>query len=216
MKTFGERLLNRRNELGLSQDELARKTGVSRVTISKIELGDSQDTRSTNLFKIAEALQCSPRWLLDGTQEGETMAARDNVGNPHPNNFSCRYPKISWISAGAWNVGDLPAYPEEWISTDVNAGEHGFWLDVKGDSMTSAGEFSILEGMEVLVAPGRDLHPGSYVVARLRDSGEATLKQYVIDAGQRFLKPLNPRYPLIPINGNCEVIGIVVEMRMKL
>lgn len=216
MKTFGERLYSRRNELGMSQDELARKTGVSRVTISKIELGDSQDTRSANLFRIAEALRCSPRWLLDGTQDSEKPSGLANVENPHPNLPTYRYPKISWVCAGLWNGCDSPDFPDEWISTDVNAGENGFWLDVKGDSMTSAGEFSILEGMEVLVAPEKEPRSGSYVVARLRDSGEATLKQYVEDAGSRFLKPLNPRYPLIPMHGNCEVIGVVVEMRMKL
>ncbi|EDY1761030.1 helix-turn-helix domain-containing protein [Salmonella enterica] len=215
-RTFGERLLARRNELGLSQDDLAKKTGVSRVTISKIELGDSQDTRSSNLFRIAEALKCSPRWLLDGTEE-ESAVVDKNVTNPkinHPTSY--RYPKLTWVSAGPWNCEDYPCYPDDWIGSDVNAGENGFWLDVRGDSMTSPGDFSIFEGMEILVSPEQEVHPGKYVVARLRDSGEATLKQYVEDAGQRFLKPLNPRYPMIPINGNCEIVGVVVEMRMKI
>ncbi|EQB1035183.1 helix-turn-helix transcriptional regulator, partial [Escherichia coli] len=39
--SFGGRLLMRRVQLGMSQDDLAKLTGVSRVTISKIELGDS-------------------------------------------------------------------------------------------------------------------------------------------------------------------------------
>ncbi|ECM3181870.1 helix-turn-helix domain-containing protein [Salmonella enterica subsp. enterica serovar Newport] len=214
--SFGERLLARRTELGMSQDDLAKKTGVSRVTISKIELGDSQDTRSSNLFRISEALQCSPRWLLDGT-ENDTPAIDRNVTKPklsHPANY--RYPKLTWISAGAWNGEDYVPYPEEWIGSDINAGENGFWLEVRGDSMTSQGDFSIFEGMDILVNPSKEAHSGKFVVARLKNSGEATLKQYIEDAGQRFLKPLNPRYPLIPINGNCEIVGVVVEMRMKI
>ncbi|HEY3984981.1 LexA family transcriptional regulator [Cedecea sp.] len=214
--SFGERLLARRTELGLSQDELAKKTGVSRVTISKIELGGSQDTRSSNLFKIAEALKCSPRWLLDGTKD-KGFEVDKNVTNPkanRPPNY--RYPKLTWVSAGPWNCEDYPAYPEDWIGSDVYAGEHGFWLDVRGDSMTSPGDFSIFEGMEILVSPDQEVYPGKFVVARLKGSGEATLKQYVEDAGQRFLKPLNPRYPMISINGNCEIVGVVVEMRMKI
>ena len=215
MSTFGERLYQRRIELGLSQDELAKRTGVSRVTISKIELGDSQDTRSSNLFRIAEALKCSPKWLLDGTEDKEIIPDC-NVQNPKPNDQAYSYPKLSWVSAGIWNgVSECP-YPEEWIKTDVDAGDGGFWLEVKGDSMTSPGDFSIFEGMEVLISPEKEIHSGKFVVARLKDSGEATLKQYIEDAGSCFLKPLNPRYPLIPINGNCEIVGVVVEMRMKI
>lgn len=214
--SFGERLLARRTELGLSQDDLAKKTGVSRVTISKIELGGSQDTRSSNLFKIAEALKCSPRWLLDGS-EGKEFEVDKNVTNPKANHpASYRYPKLTWVSAGPWNSEDNPAFPEDWIGSDIYAGENGFWLDVRGDSMTSSGDFSIFEGMEILVSPDQEVHPGKFVIARLKESGEATLKQYVEDAGQRFLKPLNPRYPMIPINENCEIVGVVVEMRMKI
>ncbi|MEH2755235.1 LexA family transcriptional repressor, partial [Klebsiella pneumoniae] len=30
----------------------------------------------------------------------------------------------------------------------------------------------------------------------------------------RFLKPLNPQYPIIPINGNCRIIGVVVDAKI--
>ncbi|EID1840837.1 helix-turn-helix domain-containing protein [Escherichia coli] len=215
--SFGGRLLMRRVQLGMSQDDLAKLTGVSRVTISKIELRDSQDTRSSNLFRIADALKCSPKWLLDGSAPSPTDSIQ-NVRNPKPvspNRY--RYPKLTWVSAGPWNCEDYIAYPEEWIGSDIYAGDHGFWLEVKGDSMTSQnGEFSIFEGMNILVNPDKEVFSGKYVVARLKNSGEATLKQYIEDAGQCFLKPLNPRYPLIPINGDCEIIGVVVEMRMQI
>nr|WP_247718979.1 S24 family peptidase [Morganella morganii] len=215
MSTFGERLFERRSELGMSQDELARKTGVSRVAISKIELGDSQDTRSTNLFKIAEALQCDPRWLLNG--DGAPPASFDkNVENKRPEMpVRYSYPKLSWISAGQWNGCAASIEPEEWIGTDIYAGEEGYWLDVKGDSMTSHGDFSIFEGMQVLVSKVEDVRPGKYVIARINGSDESTLKQYVIDGGQIFLKPLNPRYPLTPFTSNCTIDGVVVELRMK-
>lgn len=217
MSTFGKRLLSRRTELGMSQDDLAKLTGVSRVTISKIELGDSQDTRSANLFKIASALKCSPRWLLDGSEPvSEEPTDEPNVLNPRSNDpAKYTYPKLNWISAGSWNGCETTIAPDEWISTNIYAGENGYWLDVKGDSMTSAGDFSIFEGMQVLVSPIEEARSGKFVVARINGSDESTLKQYVEDGGQIFLKPLNPRYPLIPFTRDCVIEGVVMEIRMK-
>lgn len=48
----------RREELDMTQQELAYKSGVSRTTISKIETGVLKDIRSTTLLKIALALEC--------------------------------------------------------------------------------------------------------------------------------------------------------------
>lgn len=212
MSTFGRRILERRTHLGLSQDELANKTGVSRVAISKLELGESQDTRSTNLFKIADALKCSPYWLLTG--KGDPLNG-DNIHHQRANEASYSYPKLDWVNAGMWNDSAHGTYPDEWIDTSVYAGESGFWLDVKGDSMTSPSGLSIYEGMQVLVSPQERLSSGKFVVARINGSNEATLKKYVEDGGSAYLMPLNPQYPTLPFTKDCSIEGVVVEIRMK-
>ncbi|MBO0170541.1 LexA family transcriptional repressor, partial [Vibrio parahaemolyticus] len=72
------------------------------------------------------------------------------------------------------------------------------------------------EGTLVLVDTEKEIENGSLVVAKLVDVNEATFKKVVIDAGQKFLKPLNSSYPQLPINGNCKIIGVVVDAKMKL
>ena len=42
-----------------------------------------------------------------------------------------------------------------------------------------------------------------------------SFKQIVVDGGRRFLKPLNARYPVVPINGNAMIVGVVVEQRKE-
>ncbi|MCY1448586.1 LexA repressor [compost metagenome] len=68
----------------------------------------------------------------------------------------------------------------------------------------------------ILVDTEADACSGKLVVAKLTDSNEATFKKLIEDAGRRFLKPLNPDYPMIQINGNCKIIGVVVRAMMKL
>lgn len=50
------RLRQYREEKGWTQDELARKSGVSRVTICLLETGKLQTSKTDTLTKIADAL----------------------------------------------------------------------------------------------------------------------------------------------------------------
>ena len=82
--------------------------------------------------------------------------------------------------------------------------------------MTAPAGISIPEGTYVLFDTGREAHNGNLVIAKLVDSNEATFKKLIIDGGQKYLKGLNPAWPLMPINGNCRIIGVAVQTTMLL
>jgi len=48
-----------RKAANLTQDELAEKSGIGRVTISRIESGEQKETTSGTLVKLAQALDVS-------------------------------------------------------------------------------------------------------------------------------------------------------------
>lgn len=78
--TFGEKVKNERNRLGLNQDELAKKIGVTRRVISSYE-NDSSRPRGTERYKkLAEALGVNINYLLS---EDEAFFAdvEDNYGH---------------------------------------------------------------------------------------------------------------------------------------
>ena len=78
--TFGEKVKNERNRLGLNQDELAKKIGVTRRVISSYE-NDSSRPRGTERYKkLAEALGVHINYLLS---EDEAFIAdvEDNYGH---------------------------------------------------------------------------------------------------------------------------------------
>lgn len=57
-----ERIKQQRQKLGLSQDELAKKLGVERSTVSKWESGKT-NLKSGMITKLAATLECSPTWI---------------------------------------------------------------------------------------------------------------------------------------------------------
>lgn len=64
MSNIGKNIKERRESLGMSQDELAEKMGYrSRSTIAKIEKGVN-DVTQTNIVKFAEVLRTTPAVLM--------------------------------------------------------------------------------------------------------------------------------------------------------
>lgn len=67
----GDRIKKRRLELGLTQEELAKKAGYkSRSSINKIEL--SRDLPLPKVQEVARILDCSPSYLL-GWEDKEQL-----------------------------------------------------------------------------------------------------------------------------------------------
>ncbi|MDE9463539.1 LexA family protein [Xenorhabdus bovienii] len=208
--TIGERIRLRRKELKLTQRELGKHVGVSHVAISQWEKEDTEP-KGDNLLALASVLGFSPEHILKGENDNS------NVSFLRFNKARGEYPLISWVCAGNWSEAVEPYHRrsiDDWYETTVSCSSDSFWLEVKGDSMTSPSGLSIPEGMMILVDPEVAPVNGKLVVAKLERENEATFKQYIVDAGNYYLKPLNPQYRMIPIKGNCKIIGVVVDARI--
>ncbi|HHA2246065.1 helix-turn-helix domain-containing protein [Enterobacter ludwigii] len=66
--TLGQRIRQRRKQIGLSQNKLSKAAGVSDSSISLWE-SDTTAPRGENLHKLAVILQCSPTWILFGDED---------------------------------------------------------------------------------------------------------------------------------------------------
>ncbi|WP_037585846.1 XRE family transcriptional regulator [Stenoxybacter acetivorans] len=64
MSDIGHRIKKRREEIELSQAELARRSKVSQGTIAQLETGRNQS--SAKIVELSYALGVSPEWLLYG------------------------------------------------------------------------------------------------------------------------------------------------------
>lgn len=70
------------------------------------------------------------------------------------------------------------------------------------------------EGAILIVEPDESPEAGAYVIVRQNSDTEATFKQLMQDGGRRYLKPLNPRYPILELLPDAVFCGVVKRMEM--
>ncbi|WP_201168346.1 helix-turn-helix domain-containing protein [Halorhodospira halophila] len=182
---------------------------------------DARTPSYKDILTIATVTGVRPEWLQFGTGDREPTSAlggqeHENVC-PGPDPVRA-IPEISWVQAGHWHEAVDPLHPgeaEEWHWTHKNVDPRAFLLRVQGDSMTAPHGRSYPPGCLILVDPGASPDPGKRVVARHKETSEVTFKELAYDVGRYYLKPLNPRYDMIEIDGEWEVIGVVRQAIME-
>ena len=199
---IGERLKSIRESRGLSQAQLAKLCGYSAASrIGNYELGERKISADDALV-ISEALGVSPAELMFGDRSDQVVS-------------NYEYPLFSKVQAGAFTENSN-AYTRNdaiaWIPTAKKASDSAFWLEVEGHSMTApqGGRPSFPEGMLILVDPEQEVNFGDFCIARMMNN-EFTFKRLIREGETEYLEPLNPRFEMIPINGNCQIIGKVVK-----
>ena len=66
----GKRIKVRRKDLGMTQEELGQKAGVTKATINKYETGIVQNLKRSTIEDMAKALNVSPSYIMGWTDNG--------------------------------------------------------------------------------------------------------------------------------------------------
>ncbi|MBF0602524.1 MAG: helix-turn-helix domain-containing protein [Nitrospirae bacterium] len=214
--TLSDRIKQARKHAGLTQKELADKVGISQTAIHKLEGGGSRSSRKT----ITIALTCGvdPIWLDTGRGEMALAGASsfaDGANNDGTDGELHRsYPLIARIPLISWDeLAKFCGRPQEdfnpdvstWIPVAPKASDRCFAMKVPDDSMEP--EFS--EEEIIIIDPTRKGSHNQFLVAR-EGTNRPTFKQLILHGDQKYLKPLNPRYPLIDVKGEITVCGVAV------
>lgn len=79
--TIGERIRQKRESIGMSQDELAKRMGYKdRSSVSKIEKSNDDNIYLDTIQKAADILNCSPLYLM-GWQDSSNLPDNKEVPN---------------------------------------------------------------------------------------------------------------------------------------
>lgn len=219
MKTTWQELVkSRMKEMSVTQEKLAEHLGKTQGAIGHWLNG----RREPGVDDIAKIMKFLGMKEITLTQDGDVNAipaVGSNFAYAGAYTPSEKYPLISWVRAGAWDTAEEPMTMDdfsEWFESEAKIIGKGFWLRVEGDSMTAPMGLSIPDGTLVLFDTGREAENGNLVIAKLTDSNEATFKKLIIDGGRRYLRGLNPQWPMVEVSGNCRVIGVAVQTMVRL
>lgn len=215
--TIGERIKERRKELGISVDDLAHKIGKNRATIYRYESKEIENLPTTVLEPLAKALATTPAALMGWD---ESSAAPQEAPAPRVSDHRkiARIPVLGRVAAGipieaVQDIEDYEDIPASWGDP-----REYFALKIQGHSM----EPRIWDGDTVIVQKLSDADSDSVAVV-LVDGEEATVKQIKKSEDGMTLIGWNPAvYPpkfytwaevsRLPV----QILGIVKEVRGKI
>ena len=195
--TLGDRIRSRREELRMSQEELATRLGYkSRSTIAKIESGENDLTQS-KIVAFAEALSTTARWLLDYDDSNTTLPP-----GAHRPQFK-KVPMLGYAAAGQPLEDlnqDTPYYDIE------NKYDVDFCITVRGDSMIDA---NINDGDIVFIKSMPEVPNGKIACVEI-DNEKVCLKRFYKSGKTVSLASANSKYaPMFFTEDNCESIKIL-------
>lgn len=212
MSTIGSRIRNRREELGLSQDELGKRLGYkSRSSINKIEL-DQRNLTQSKIKAIAEALETTPAYIM-GWDEPDQKLDKENLkffDNLFPIETK-KFPLIGNIACGK------PILADEQFEAYIEAGANikaDFCLRAKGDSMIGA---RIYAGDIVFIRKQEMVDDGEIAAVLIDD--EATLKRVYYDQESNVIQLFaeNPQYKTMRFAGeeldHIRILGKAVALQ---
>ena len=209
MATFADMLVYLRKRDGLSQIQLAEKTGLKRSAIGMYETGKREpDFETLEIF--ADFFNVNMDTLL-----GKDSKPAKAVGDPIDYSKYHTIPILGRIPAG------MPLLAEENIEgytlTDLNGGAEYFALRVTGDSMNAVG---IQEGHLLHVRKQPEVENGEIAVVMVGDE-DATVKRFYAENNTITLMPqsTNPTHrPQIydTKKTHIEVLGKVVKVEFML
>lgn len=201
--TTGERMKQRRKEIGLSAEKVAERLGVSPATIYRYEKGDIEKVPVDIFAELAKILQTTPAYLMGWEEKPEPKKPTIPPGfEPMPK--MKKVPLIGSIACGE------PITAIQNREGEIDAPENmqcDFALRCKGDSMIGAG---IHDGDAVYIRIQPEVENGQIAAVRIGD--EATLKRVYLHKDYIELRPENPDYESI-IRRREEMNDVHIEGR---
>lgn len=177
---IGDIMRTRRQELGLTLEEVGDYVGVGKSTVRKWENGDIENMKRDKIALLSKILKLSPLTFITGEVEYGTP---DNI-IPLPK--MKKIPLLGTIACGE------PILAAENIEALINADENlnaDFALRCKGDSMINA---RIFDGDIVYIREQPDVEDGEISAVLIGE--EATLKRVYKYPSKVVLRPENPLY----------------------
>lgn len=206
--SIGQRIKQRRKQLGMSAETLAEKIGKSASTIYRYEKGEISHVDSDVLWPIAQALITTPAYLMGWSSEA---APASPFGKPIDGLIPRSQVRIKQVPILGDTAAGEPVIAnreyDEWVEVPDDGHRFDAALRVTGDSMAPKYQ----KGDLVFVRYQEDVQDGQIAVICLNDG--VTLKRlYHIPDGVQLLSENRDYPPMVftTADGSAHLVGLAV------
>lgn len=192
--------------------DLANAIGLPGPTIHRLVTGKSTRPYRSSLEPIArffsitieQLLGKEPiRWVTENSEQLEELGIY-------------RVPLLNWNNVFSWlnETTPPPMTSPERLLTEISVGLKAFALTVKDSSMTPL----FPPDTQVIFDPEKPVKDRCYVLVQLENLEEPVFRQIILDAGDKFLKPLSPdleHFRMHMVEKNDIICGTLVEAKKQ-
>lgn len=208
--SVGNRIRQRRLELGLSGEEVGKMLGVNKTTVYRYEKGEIDKMPIEVVEKLSVALRTTPDVIMGWNTDASTptnlvpISRASIVSIPILGTIKCGQPILA--------EENITGYREE-LSDRLPSGNL-FYLKSQGDSMVP----TIPEGSLVLIREQPTVEYGEVAAVLVNGDTEATLKRVKKQGDIVMLIADNPDYPpyIITDDNPARIIGKAVQVSVDL
>lgn len=198
---------------GITEAELARRTQIPQATLHKILAGKTSDPRASTLKTLAEYFSVSVDAIIGcchiihhEVREPEASYADDKA------QLAYRIPLISWdialktpeftdkLSAQDW---------QEWVMVEFMP--QGLYALSSKTSMTAR----FPKGSILIVDSNAKPSDGDALIVHYPDTDEATLREFLSDEPQQFLRPYGRPGDCHPLSADIQLLGSVIQSQYR-
>jgi SOS-response transcriptional repressor LexA len=164
--------------------------------------------------QVEAAFNKSPGWLDKEHAYVEGTQIVYQIDQDQSAILCQQVPLITWQEAREWDrlAYNYKSCTEQMVAATIPVSAVAFALQVQGDSMEAPSGISFPDGVNIIAEPEQIAAPGSFVITTVSEGQQAILSQLVSDGNRRYLKSLNPRYPVFEFTSTTMIYGVVKQM----
>nr|MBG3153144.1 helix-turn-helix domain-containing protein [Proteus mirabilis] len=208
------RIRERRLQLALTQESLAKMLSVSRVSITKWETQVTEPD-GENLQILAKVLEVSPEWLLYGgtSSDADALIITRKTMNIRQIPIITLEQTLDWKTRyETLRLSDI----QTWCYATVPVSEQAYGLVYQGESMTNPYSLpSIPKGSTIIIEPefknNIELY-GKIIIAKNNITHDVVIKKLISEPPHLYLVSLNAAFTPILLTHDYQIIGYVIQI----
>ena len=186
----------------LNSSELARLTGLPATTIKRIRNNEQANPTVATLLPIAKHFSVTITDLL-GFEFAESLEGAYTVQSS-----ANTIPVLSWRDCAE---AEARATSQSKVQTERQVSKRAFALIVEERDLEAFPAKSLL-----IIEPELAPTSGDYVIVAKSQQGVSSIKKYIVETDQIYLKSLVTGLGIVPLTAEYQILGVVIQYKVEL